>query len=104
MNKEAKPPLEESIPVPVFKEEIAAWARRIKVEPKEIHIRGMKRKWASCSSRGRVTFNAELLCQPASFRHEAIVEELLHLRIPNHGKLFKTLKSAYLAQYGGKGE
>jgi predicted metal-dependent hydrolase len=26
-----------------------------------------------------------------------IVEELLHLRIPNHGKLFKSLLHAFLA-------
>jgi len=46
------------------------------VEPAEIHVRPMRRKWASCSSRGRLTFDADLLRQPAGFRDEVIVHEL----------------------------
>lgn len=66
--------------------------------PKEIHIRAMRRKWGGCSTSGRVTFNAELLTQPAKQRKEVIIEELLHLKLPNHGKLFKSLKRAYLEE------
>jgi hypothetical protein len=58
----------------------------------------MKRKWASCSSRGRLTFDTDLLHQPAEFRRQVIVHELLHLRVPNHGALFRALYRAYLAQ------
>ncbi|WP_216641399.1 M48 metallopeptidase family protein [Thermus scotoductus] len=76
--------------------EVEAWAKRLGVSPREIHIRPMKRKWASCSSRGRLTFSTELLNQPAEFRREVIVHELLHLKIPNHGRLFKALLKAYL--------
>jgi predicted metal-dependent hydrolase len=90
-------PLEEAVPVELFKAEVQAWARRIGVEPKEIHIRPMRRKWASCSSSGRLTFDRELLRQPAAFRAEAIVHELLHLKVPNHGRLFRALMRAYLA-------
>ena len=89
-------PLEEIVPVELFKAEVRSWARRIEVEPREIHVRPMSRKWASCSSRGRLTFDTELLQQPAPFRNEAIVHELLHLRVPNHGKLFNALLNAYL--------
>jgi len=90
-------PLEELVPRELFKAEVRAWARRIRVEPREIHIRPMRRKWASCSSRGRLTFDTGLLHQPAPFRAQAIVHELLHLKIPNHGKLFKAMMRAYLA-------
>ncbi|WP_406677728.1 M48 metallopeptidase family protein [Neomoorella carbonis] len=92
--------LEEVIPEAVFRAEVATWAKRIGVEPKEIHIRAMKRKWASCSSKGRLTFDPELLKQPAAFRAEVIVHELLHLKISNHGPLFKAMGKAYLAKYG----
>lgn len=96
---ELKPlkPLEQTIPADIFKAEVLAWAKRIKVQPSEIHIRPMKRKWASCSSKGRLTFDTELLRQPAKFRAEVIVHELLHLKIPNHGPLFRSLIRAYLA-------
>jgi predicted metal-dependent hydrolase len=89
-------PLEEVIPGELLVAEVRAWAKRIGVLPKEIRIRRMKRKWASCSSRGTLTFNAELLSQPAAFRAEAIVHELLHLKVPNHGKLFTALIKGYL--------
>jgi predicted metal-dependent hydrolase len=79
-----------------FKEEVQSWADRIGVKAKEIHIRPMKRKWASCSITGRFSFNEELLLEPPNFRKEVIVHELLHLKVPNHGRLFKALLKAYL--------
>lgn len=80
-----------------FKKEVGFWSRHIGVEPKEVHIRPMKRKWASCSSQGRLTFNSDLLKEPSPFRAEVIVHELLHLQLPNHGKVFRALLRAYLA-------
>lgn len=91
--------LEEVIPGAVFRAEVLTWANRVGVEPKEIHLRPMKHKWASCSSKGRVTFDPALLKEPASFRAEVIVHELLHLKIPNHGPLFKAMLRSYLAKY-----
>lgn len=97
MTKSALPEaLEESIPIEVFKAEVAAWARQLGVTYRELHVRPMKCKWASCSSRGRLTFDADLPKQPAAFRAEAIVHELLHLKVPNHGRLFRTLLNSYL--------
>ncbi len=97
LRREEWEPLEEVIPKDIFRAEVRAWAKRVRVHPREIHIRPMKRKWGSCSTTGRVTFDAGLLHQPAEFRRRVIVEELLHLRVPNHGKLFKSLLKAYLS-------
>ena len=97
LRREAWEPLEASVPRDVFKAEVEVWAKRLRVHPKEIHIRPMRRKWGSCSTTGRVTFDTELLRQPAEFRRRVIVEELLHLRVPSHGKLFKSLLWAYLS-------
>lgn len=94
MNEEWQP-LEELVPLEVFRAEVLAWAKRLGVEPKEIRIRAMKRKWASCSSAGRLTFDRDLLWQPAPVRTVVILHELLHLRLPTHNKLFKSLLSAY---------
>ena len=83
----------------VFKAEVRRWAERIGVEVKEIHLRAMRRKWASASRRGRLTFNTELLGQPLAFQREVIVHELLHLKLGHgsHAKLFRALLRAYLA-------
>jgi hypothetical protein len=80
-----------------FKAEVQTWAQRLDVEPTEIHLAVMRRKWASCSSRGRVTFDVSLLVQPETFRREVVVHELLHLKVPNHGPLFRALLSTALA-------
>ena len=79
-----------------FKERVFLWAAKVRVHPKQIRVQRMTRKWASCSTDGRVTFSEELLRQPLGFRDYVVVHELLHLKIPNHGKLFKSLLSAHI--------
>jgi len=91
-------PLEQTVGPELVRAEVLAWAKRVGVRPREIRLRDMKSKWASCSSRGRLTFDLGLLRQPARFRTEAVVHELLHMKLPNHGKLFKSLLRAYLAR------
>jgi len=79
-----------------FKREVASWAKEIGVDIKEIHLREMKRKWASCSSKGRLTFEKELLKKSKEMRTKVIVHELLHLKYPNHGRMFKVMEKVYL--------
>jgi predicted metal-dependent hydrolase len=89
-------PLSIPIAAATFKAEVRSWATRLEVEPSEIHLVGMKRKWASCSSLGRVSFDVTLLHQPEEFRREVIIHELLHLKLPNHGRLFRALLRTHL--------
>ena len=81
---------------PEFKEEVMELAGRMGVNPEEIHIRKMKNKWASCSQKGRLTFDTSLLKQSDDFRLHVIIHELLHFKYPNHGKMFKKLLDVYL--------
>ena len=83
-----------------FKKEVQEWAKEIGVSPKEIHVRDLKRKWASCSSKGRLTFAYDLLDQPNEVRAKTILHELLHLKYPNHGKMFKALYKSHLNRVG----
>lgn len=98
MTKRAKkrPIPNRAISKAAFRDEVARWMTTIKVVPSQVHIRPMSRKWGSCSTAGRVTFDVGLLKQPVEFRRQVIVHELLHLKVPNHGKLFKALLKAYL--------
>lgn len=79
-----------------FKAEVMEWAGRIGVTYKEIHLRGMERKWSSCSSRGRLTFDPLLLDEPDIVRVEAVIHELLHLRYPNHSRMFRIMLNTYV--------
>ena len=87
----------------VFLSRVAHWAIKLKVNPKTIQLRPMTRKWASCSTAGRLSFSYRLLVEPRRFRDHVIVHELLHLRLPNHGKLFKQLLSVH-APYAEAGQ
>lgn len=86
-----------------FRAAIRHWADRIRVSPKSVRIRPMTKKWASCSAKGHVTFASQLLDEPSKLGEYVIVHEMLHLRIPNHGKLFKSLLRAYLPDWKGSG-
>jgi predicted metal-dependent hydrolase len=59
----------------------------------------MTTKWASCSSAGRLCFSQDLLRKARAFQEVVVVHELLHLLIPNHGKLFKSLMTAYVPDW-----
>ncbi|HOO78074.1 MAG TPA: M48 family metallopeptidase [bacterium] len=82
-----------------FKEDVRAWAARLKVEPARIRVQKMRHKWASCSPGKWISFSEDLLAEPGGFRRYAIVHELLHLRVPNHGRLFKSLMSVYVPDW-----
>ncbi len=75
------------------------WKEELKVEVKRIQIREMKNKWGSCSTKGVITLNKELLNLPIEYAEYVIVHELLHLIIPNHGRTFKTLLYTYLPNW-----
>jgi hypothetical protein len=82
-----------------FKERVQAWAVKVRVKPKQVRLQIMKRKWASCSTDGRVTFSLDLIEEASSFQDYVIVHELIHLKVPNHGKLFTSLLAAHLPGY-----
>ncbi|HVU46936.1 MAG TPA: M48 family metallopeptidase [Terracidiphilus sp.] len=79
-----------------FKERVQSWTTKLRVNPKQIRLQKMNRKWASCSTLGWVTFSEDLLNEPPAFQDYVIVHELLHLKVRNHGKLFKSFMRAYL--------
>ncbi|MCY3551780.1 MAG: M48 family metallopeptidase [Candidatus Poribacteria bacterium] len=82
-----------------LKDVVWYWADRIGVKVREIHLRQMQQKWASISMKGRLTLNTELLDLPEALTEFVIVHELVHLLVPNHGKLFKGYMSAYLPDW-----
>ncbi|MCL2636067.1 MAG: M48 family metallopeptidase [Betaproteobacteria bacterium] len=73
-----------------------AWALKLRVNPRVVRVQAMRRKWGSCSSAGTVTLARDLVDQETCFQDYVIVHELLHLRQPTHGRLFKALMSAYV--------
>jgi hypothetical protein len=83
-------------PAQELKRRAMAWAVTLRVNPKVIRVQDMRRKWGSCSSVGTVTLASDLVEQDERFQDYVIVHELLHLRFPTHGRMFKALMSAHV--------
>lgn len=79
-----------------FKRRVASWATKLRCQPKQVTIMRMRKKWASCSTRGRVCFARDVLRLPRSLQDYIVVHELLHLRHPHHSRVFKSLLRAHL--------
>ncbi len=59
----------------------------------------MKNKWASCSTKGHLNFNDELLKIDKKLGEYVIVHELLHFRVANHGPLWKSYMNTFLPDW-----
>jgi predicted metal-dependent hydrolase len=82
-----------------LRKRVDQWARRVKVVPRVVRIQPMIRKWGSCSTKGTITLADDLVDESLGFQDFVIVHELLHLRVPNHGKLFKAMLSAHVPSW-----
>ena len=82
-----------------FKARVLEWADTFGIKVRALSVRPMRTKWASCSTAGNLSFNAELLSLDSKIGDYVIVHELLHFSVPNHGKLWKSLMRAHLGDY-----
>ena len=80
-------------------ERVESWARRLGVQPPRVRIQRMTRKWGSCSTSGTLSLASDLVDRDPGFIDFVIAHELLHLRVPNHGKLFKALMNAHVPNW-----
>ena len=78
---------------------VAEWAERIGVGVGRVQMRRMRRKWASCSALGTLTLSDDLLRLPRDLVEYVVCHELVHLRVPAHGKGWQALMGAYLPDW-----
>lgn len=84
-----------------FKTEVTKIASEMKLEIGTIYMRRMTQKWASITSDGkRLNFSTNLLDMDKDLGRYVIIHELSHLRVPNHGRLFKSMLKVYLKDVG----
>lgn len=83
----------------LLRQRVGYWSERLKVQPRIVRVQRMTRKWGSCSTNGTITLAEDLSDQDSGFQDFVIVHELLHLRVPNHGRLFKALMSIHVRDW-----
>lgn len=72
----------------VFGECVAHYAPLMGVMPKQIKLSSAKTQWGSCTSRGVVRFNWQLVRMPLHLIDYVVVHELAHLVEMNHSAAF----------------
>ena len=83
----------------VIRNRVEYWARRLNVRPRLVRVQHMTRKWGSCSTSGIITLAIDLADREVGFQDFVIAHELLHLRVPNHGRLFKALMNIHVPEW-----
>lgn len=63
--------------------------------PKNVTIKSMKSRWGSCSSKGNISINFDIIYHERECLEYVIIHELCHLKFMNHSKDFWDLVEKY---------
>lgn len=67
--------------------------KKYKVEPNSIFLQEMPSRWGSCTPKGKIILNPELIKAPKACIEYVIIHELCHLVHKNHSEKFFDLQS-----------
>jgi len=67
--------------------------------PTQFAVRSLKSRWGSCTSKGKITINSELVKLSERFIDYVILHELCHLKYHNHGKDYYRLLETLVPDY-----
>lgn len=70
---------------------LAELASEHSFEYNQVRIKHNSSNWGSCSRKGNINLNLNLVRLPDDLRDYVLLHELCHLRHPNHGKDFHSL-------------
>ena len=69
----------------------AALAEQVRLRPRRLYVRNLRRRWGGCWPGGSLSFNFRLVMAPPRVLDYVVVHELAHLQEPNHSRRFWTL-------------
>jgi len=69
------------------------------VSPDSLVIREMSLRWGSCTPKGKIILNPELIKAPRGCIEYVIIHELCHLVHPDHSAAFFRLQSRYMPEW-----
>jgi len=84
----------------ITKELIKENSKILKVKPKIVTFRKMKKRWGSCDfQKKKIIFNKDLKFLPIKLIRYVVIHEMCHLLIKNHKKEFWLLVKKLLPNY-----
>lgn len=67
---------------------VQEYSKKFNAKPNKVFVRTQKTKWASCSTKGNLSFNLKLVHLPPRLVRYVVCHEVLHLREKKHTKTF----------------
>ncbi len=83
----------------LFTECVAHFAPLMGVNPSEVKLSAARTQWGSCTARGKVRLNWQLIKMPLDLVDYVVVHELAHLREMNHSAAFWRVVEAACPDY-----
>lgn len=74
-------------------EPIIKYFKKYNVEPRGIYLQEMPTRWGSCTEKGKIILNPELIKAPQACIEYVIIHELCHLVYHNHSQKFIDLQT-----------
>lgn len=78
---------------------VSAYAKDLGWPMPKVLIRGQKRRWGSCNSKGELRFNWKLILVPLEQIDYVVVHEMAHLKELNHSSKFWDLVEEIMPDY-----
>jgi predicted metal-dependent hydrolase len=75
------------------------FSEKLEIHYKKVYIRVQKTKWASCSSKGNLSFNLILVSLPDKLIEYVVLHEVIHLMESTHNRDFWNLVKKYIPDY-----
>jgi len=82
-----------------LEERLAHWSAKVGVDFGRVSVRDQKTRWASCSSKGDLSFNWRLVFAPQAVMDYVVIHELAHRREMNHSKRFWAIVAEHSPDY-----
>jgi hypothetical protein len=83
----------------LFPQRVAHYAALMNVAPREVKLSSAKTQWGSCTTRGIVRLNEQLIRLPLRVIDYVVVHELAHLHEMNHSAAFWRVVAAACPDY-----
>ena len=71
-----------------LRDKVARWAPQVGVEPAAVTIKTFKSRWGSCTAKGELQFNWQIMMAPNRMVDYVVVHELCHLVRHDHSPAF----------------
>ncbi|MBF0172019.1 MAG: M48 family metallopeptidase [Magnetococcales bacterium] len=82
-----------------FAQRLDYWARKMGVSFNQLHVRGQKTRWGSCSCRGNINLNWRLMWAAPRVVDYVVVHELSHLSHMDHSAAFWERVGRFVPDY-----